>query len=488
MANRLGHGDSGPGATGRAHQSDEDSDRTRPARASSSSGTRSSAARGCGSRRARSVRAFVRAACTRIRLRSRRNGERPRKSNLRYLPYPPGCGESLTHQEGSRRFVSWIFCEVNPRNLAVKGPPCPLSVSVARCQTVSFCTATTPTCSPKRGFLIWFSVYPLSSTSFGSSEVDGRGVLALWLDDAGRVGVVRRGVQSRPNLPAAARRRRRRGRRRRRPRGARRFGSWPGTHGRLGEGFALCSRGRGRSRTGTPAALALNVAATVTELAFDPEAVRAVPCKGLGERHTTRSACVGLAVAGKAATRSCSGSGATSSSRKPASLGADSRAAPRDGRAREAPASGAAAPGGSGGLPADVDELVALLGRPSRAGRRRGRGGRCGGACRRRRHGGLEPARNRRHRPRRRAGRTTGQACPQARRTAGRCPGRRHPREPVHAAARRYGGHPALRNSTLPAKPRWLPRHLRRRQPARARPASSRRRRRRRSQTFSQPC
>ena len=31
-ANRLGHGDGGPGATGRAHQSDEDSDRSRPAR------------------------------------------------------------------------------------------------------------------------------------------------------------------------------------------------------------------------------------------------------------------------------------------------------------------------------------------------------------------------------------------------------------------------------------------------------------------------
>ena len=114
------------------------------------------------------------------------------------------------------------------------------------------------------------------------------------------------------------------------------------------------------------------------------------------------------------------------------------------------PASAAAAPGGSGGQAADVDELAATLGRPRRdagGGARRGRGGR---ARRRPRDGGLQPARNRRQvssgrwgpvargtpnwpqghssQPRRRAGRTAGHAGPEARRAAGRHPGRRRPR------------------------------------------------------------
>ena len=37
-----------------------------------------------------------------------------------------------------------------------------------------------------------------------------------------------------------------------------------------------------------------------------------------------------------------------------------------------------------------------------------------------------------------------------------RADGARGPREPVHAAARRYGGPVALRDRTVPAKPRWL--------------------------------
>ena len=142
------------------------------------------------------------------------------------------------------------------------------------------------------------------------------------------------------------------------------------------------------------------------------------------------------------------------------------------------PAAAAASPGGSGGQAADVDELAATLGRPRRdagGGARRGRGGR---ARRRPRDGGLQPARNRRQvssgrwgpvarrtpnwpqghssQPRRRAGRTAGHAGPEARRAAGRRPGRRRPREPVHAAARRPVLRPAVRSCTVPAKPRWL--------------------------------
>ena len=45
---------------------------------------------------------------------------------------------------------------------------------------------------------------------------------------------------------------------------------------------------------------------------------------------------------------------------------------------------------------------------------------------------------------------------PQARHAAGRRPGRRRPREPVHAAGRRPVVRLALRTCTVPAKPRWL--------------------------------
>ena len=139
---------------------------------------------------------------------------------------------------------------------------------------------------------------------------------------------------------------------------------------------------------------------------------------------------------------------------RPASPGADSRAAPRDGRDRGAPASAAAAPGGSGGLPADVVELVALLGRPEPRRRRRGRRARRGRAGLRRRARGLHPARNRRQ-PRRRDDGTTGQARRQARRTAGRRPGRRRLRELVHAASR-PGGHLVLRTVHRAREAGWL--------------------------------
>ena len=115
----------------------------------------------------------------------------------------------------------------------------------------------------------------------------------------------------------------------------------------------------------------------------------------------------------------------------------------------------AATPGGSGGLPADVGALVATLGNPSSAADAVAVE-LAGARARHRRDGDLQPARNRRRRARCRARCTTDQARPSARRAAGRHPGRRRRREPVHAAARRHGGHPALRTSTVPAKPRWL--------------------------------
>ena len=70
-------------------------------------------------------------------------------------------------------------------------------------------------------------------------------------------------------------------------------------------------------------------------------------------------------------------------------------------------ASAEARPGGSGGPPADGDELVAPLGPPRPRRRRRRRAGRRGRARRRPREGGYHLVWNRRgrHRPRRRAGR-----------------------------------------------------------------------------------
>ena len=60
------------------------------------------------------------------------------------------------------------------------------------------------------------------------------------------------------------------------------------------------------------------------------------------------------------------------------------------------------------------------------------------------------------------------------------CPGRRCPREPVHAAAERHGGHLVLSTCTVPAKPPVAPLHSRRHQPvgaARREPAHPARRR-----------
>ena len=82
------------------------------------------------------------------------------------------------------------------------------------------------------------------------------------------------------------------------------------------------------------------------------------------------------------------------------------------------PAAAEAGPGGSGGLPADVDELAAALGDSSSA-----------------------------------AGVV---AVDSPRPPAGRRPDRRRLHEPVLAAARRRGDPLALRTSTVPAKPRWL--------------------------------
>ena len=87
----------------------------------------------------------------------------------------------------------------------------------------------------------------------------------------------------------------------------------------------------------------------------------------------------------------------------------------------------------------------------------RDRRSRRGRARPRRRGEGLQPARNRRGQPRPPGGRSTAQAGPQARRPAGRCPGRRRPREPVASAARRPGGPLALRTSTVAREiPGWL--------------------------------
>ena len=120
------------------------------------------------------------------------------------------------------------------------------------------------------------------------------------------------------------------------------------------------------------------------------------------------------------------------------------------------PASAAAATGGSGGPPADVDELAATLGRPSRAAgvvavevaaatpaavvepEALSRPGTAAAGP------VVEPDAQ------------TGQAGPQARHAAGRRPGRRRPREPVHAAGRRPVVRLALKDLQVPAKPRWL--------------------------------
>ena len=94
--------------------------------------------------------------------------------------------------------------------------------------------------------------------------------------------------------------------------------------------------------------------------------------------------------------------------------------------------------GGPGGLPAGPSTSSPRRSRrPVRAAGGVAGRARRGSADRRRRDGGPPPG-------------------PGASGRSGRHPCRRHRREPVHAATRRHGGHPALRTCTVPAKPRWL--------------------------------
>ena len=141
------------------------------------------------------------------------------------------------------------------------------------------------------------------------------------------------------------------------------------------------------------------------------------------------------------------------------------------------PAAAAAAPGGSGGLPADIDELAATLGRPSRAAGEAVEVAAAAPAA------GLEPrpqpARNRRQVSSGRGGRwrdahPTGlkatrtspdvepdaQPAPRGQRRVGRRVdiladvARANPFTPP--SARRPVLRPAVRSCTVPAKPRWL--------------------------------
>ena len=121
------------------------------------------------------------------------------------------------------------------------------------------------------------------------------------------------------------------------------------------------------------------------------------------------------------------------------------------------PASAGPAPGGPGGPPAAVDELAAPLGRPG-----------CAGGVAADELAAVAPAASLGTEASSRPG--TAAAGPdvepdaQPARRGHSAVGRRvdvpradhRPREPVHAAARRHGGHLALRTCTVPAKPRWL--------------------------------
>ena len=127
------------------------------------------------------------------------------------------------------------------------------------------------------------------------------------------------------------------------------------------------------------------------------------------------------------------------------------------------PASAPAAPGGSGGQAADVDELAATLGRRDAAGGETEASSGLGTAAKSARVVGgrwrdAHPTGLKATEPAPTSSRTAQPAAQDQRRVRRRvdiladC----RLREPVHAAASRHGGHLALMTCTVPAKPRWL--------------------------------